>query len=84
MQVTLKGVSRERCNRMYKRFKISIQSSQLCAGGEEGYDSCGGDSGSPLMYYDESVNPRRWYAVGIVSFGLSQCAQANYAGVYTR
>lgn len=36
------------------------------------------------MYYDERAEPRRWFAVGIVSFGLSQCAQANYAGVYTR
>lgn len=36
------------------------------------------------MWYDSSGNPSRWYAVGIVSFGLSQCAQANIAGVYTR
>lgn len=36
------------------------------------------------MHYDENAESRRWYAVGIVSFGLSQCGQANYAGVYTR
>lgn len=36
------------------------------------------------MYYDETANPRRWYAVGIVSFGPSKCGQENYAGVYTR
>lgn len=36
------------------------------------------------MYYDEAADPSRWYSVGIVSFGPSECAQANYAGVYTR
>lgn len=36
------------------------------------------------MYFDETASPRRWYAVGIVSFGPSKCGQANYAGVYTR
>lgn len=39
------------------------------------------------MWYDddeETADPPRWYAVGIVSFGLAQCAQANFAGVYTR
>ncbi|XP_055323303.1 serine protease easter-like [Sitodiplosis mosellana] len=87
MQVTLNGVSKQRCDQMYKRFNVSINEGQMCAGGEEGYDSCRGDSGSPLMWYDddeETVDPPRWYAVGIVSFGLSQCAQANFAGVYTR
>lgn len=46
-----------------------------------------GDSGSPLMWYDddrESDGLSRWYAVGIVSFGTSRCAQSNFAGVYTR
>lgn len=36
------------------------------------------------MWYNSDGSPPRWYAVGIVSFGLSQCAQANIAGVYTR
>lgn len=36
------------------------------------------------MWYNLDGSPPRWYAVGIVSFGLSQCAQANIAGVYTR
>lgn len=36
------------------------------------------------MYYDAMANSPRWYAVGIVSFGLAQCAQADYAGIYTR
>lgn len=42
MQVTLKGVSKKNCDRMYGRFNVSMKSGQLCAGGEEGFDSCRG------------------------------------------
>lgn len=42
MQVTLKGVSKERCDQMYERFNVTIDEGQMCAGGEEGYDSCRG------------------------------------------
>lgn len=42
MQVTLKGVSRERCEKMYKGLNFSFKRGQMCAGGEEGFDSCRG------------------------------------------
>lgn len=42
MQVTLKGVSKKDCDKMYRFFNVSFKSGQLCAGGEEGYDSCRG------------------------------------------
>lgn len=42
MQVTLKGVPQKKCDKMYKRFNVSINEKQLCAGGEEGFDSCRG------------------------------------------
>lgn len=45
MQVSLKGVSQTRCNEMYKSFAVSLKSSQMCAGGEEGFDSCRGKIG---------------------------------------
>lgn len=54
---------------------------QLCAGGEEGVDSCGGDSGGPLAYKQSTDSP--WYQVGIVSFGTRYCGQGT-PGVYTR
>ncbi|XP_031619775.1 serine protease easter-like [Contarinia nasturtii] len=84
MQVTLKGISNEKCDKMYKRFNVSMKDGQFCAGGEEGFDSCRGDSGSPIIWYNDDEEPPRWYALGIVSFGLAHCAQANFAGVYTR
>lgn len=38
-----------------------------------------GDSGGPLMFYDNN----RWYIIGIVSFG-DGCSRANSGGIYTR
>lgn len=42
MQVSLQGVSQERCKRMYKPFGVKLNEGQMCAGGEEGFDSCRG------------------------------------------
>lgn len=42
MQVTLKSVSPEKCNKMYEPFGVSLKAGQMCAGGEEGFDSCKG------------------------------------------
>lgn len=56
--------------------------SMLCAGpyGFGGRDSCDGDSGSPLV-----VPFGYGYAqVGIVSWGVPPCGQAQYPGVYTK
>lgn len=55
----------------------------MCAGGDRGYDTCKGDSGGPLMKFDQSKTPN-WYLVGIVSFGSAQCGLANFPGIYTR
>ena len=54
---------------------------QLCAGGEKNKDSCGGDSGGPLIKRAEIGTP--WFQTGVVSFGSSQCG-TGYPGVYTR
>lgn len=35
------------CMKIYK--KIAINEQNICAGGQVGEDSCGGDSGGPLM-----------------------------------
>ena len=54
--------------------------SMLCAGYPEGgVDSCFGDSGGPLAYFDGSD----WVQVGIPSWGNS-CALPNFPGVYSR
>jgi secreted trypsin-like serine protease len=56
----------------------------LCAG-EEGKDSCQGDSGGGLFVYDADDRGQTFsYRVaGVVSFGIG-CALAQYPGVYTK
>ncbi|XP_047470971.1 venom protease-like isoform X2 [Penaeus chinensis] len=72
------------CQRNYMQVelphRIILTDSQMCAGGSSG-DSCTGDSGGPLNYYD--INTRRFYIAGIVSFGY-RCGLADFPGVYTR
>ncbi|KAM3820778.1 serine protease 55-like [Vipera latastei] len=70
------------------RWLQSITRNMVCAGYEEGgRDACQGDSGGPLMCLPPSHSghgsPRRWYQVGIVSWGRS-CAAPRSPGVYTR
>ena len=62
-----------------------ISSNQLCAGGEQGKDSCHGDSGGPLMrtYQDSKTLQSQWYQEGVVSWGVG-CARAGYPAIYTR
>jgi len=57
---------------------INIQRSQICAQGEQGTDSCSGDSGGPLMSHIGT----KWYLSGIVSFGTNEC-DSSLPGVYS-
>lgn len=64
-------------NRLGPRFRL--HESFICAGGEEGKDSCSNDGGSPL------VCPRAdgsYVLAGLVSWGLD-CGQKNVPGAYT-
>jgi len=83
-------LSSEQCSA--KLFDFIPRADQICAGGEVGKDSCGGDSGGPLYmryiiegqkgsaYFD---NSKPWYLLGIVSFGTKTCGAGNPA-IYTR
>lgn len=54
---------------------------KLCAGGS-GKDSCGGDSGGPLMLQGAHRNVDRLIQYGIVSYGPRLCG-SSFPGVYT-
>lgn len=56
---------------------------QLCAGGVEGQDSCGGDSGGPLMLENKKMGRKNYTLVGLVSWGVNECGLKNTPGVYT-
>lgn len=84
LKLEVNGVNLNRCNNIYRLAGITLNSGQICAGGEEGKDSCSGDSGGPLMAEDLSnrLNPYS-YLVGVVSFGPRVCGTPGFPGVYT-
>jgi secreted trypsin-like serine protease len=47
-----------------------------------GQDSCGGDSGGPLMTRNKT-GKGQWFQVGLVSWGLRKCGTKGVPGVYT-
>ena len=76
-----------KCRDVYKsRGGILDPEAQMCAGGEEGRDSCVGDSGSALMREEKSTfeRVRRYKLLGVVSFGPRLCGTKGVPGVYTR
>lgn len=79
LKVILEIASPESCSTTYRPAGITLTSSQLCAGGEKGKDTCPGDSGGPLMQRVGS----RWILYGIVSFGPKKCGVKGVPGVYT-
>ena len=78
----------EECSETYgKRGAKLTNLKQMCAGGEEGFDSCVGDSGSALMkefVHGIGDTIPRYKLIGVVSFGPRRCGTANISGVYTR
>ncbi|KAF5307091.1 hypothetical protein FQR65_LT07150 [Abscondita terminalis] len=63
----------------------TLTDKQICVGGQVGKDTCGGDSGGPLMnnFINMNTGDSHWYLVGIVSFGY-ECGLEGYPAVYTK
>lgn len=77
-KLTVGYVEPGQCSNKYGNLKVSIASTQLCAGGKYLQDSCDGDSGAPLMRFRDNA----WVQEGIVSFGY-KCGLQDWPGVYT-
>ncbi|KAJ4436616.1 hypothetical protein ANN_16747, partial [Periplaneta americana] len=86
LKVKLPVVSNQKCGEVYQQKRREIGDGQVCAGGEEGKDSCTGDSGGPLM--STGISSRdgrsRLYVAGVVSYGPDPCGKKDWPGVYTR
>ncbi|OWR50265.1 seminal fluid protein CSSFP032 [Danaus plexippus plexippus] len=84
LSVDLPILTNSQCQSVYHG-SLQIYDTQLCAGGVVDKDSCGGDSGGPLMYpgRTQSVGVR-YVQRGIVSYGSKRCGIGGLPGVYTR
>ncbi|XP_052744040.1 phenoloxidase-activating factor 3 isoform X2 [Bicyclus anynana] len=85
LSVDLPVISNAECQGIYRDGSVTIQKSQLCAGGVQDKDSCGGDSGGPLMYPGRTgAAGVRYVQRGVVSYGSKRCGVAGFPGIYTR
>ena len=81
-QAELPLVTQESCAALYAKQGYQVTDSMLCAGYlTGGIDACAGDSGGPLMIWNE--DDRNWVQIGIISAGAG-CAEPGYVGLYTR
>jgi len=72
-------LSNQECGNRFR--SLTPVSSQVCAGGEVGKDSCKGDSGGGLFQQSSENTP--WYLLGLVSFGSAFCGSGSPA-IFTR
>jgi len=81
-QAELPVVDQATCATRYAAQGYVLIDSILCAGYQSGgIDACSGDSGGPLMAWDEKS--MQWVQLGVVSAGAG-CAEPGYYGLYTR
>ncbi|XP_045456823.1 phenoloxidase-activating factor 2-like [Melitaea cinxia] len=74
----------DRCGELLKRTRLGrrfkLDRSFVCAGGEEGKDTCQGDGGAPLAC---PVGNDRYKLAGLVAWGVG-CGQKDVPAVYAR
>ncbi|XP_008190339.1 phenoloxidase-activating factor 2 isoform X2 [Tribolium castaneum] len=82
-KVELPIVESNKCEKLLRNTTLGhsfqVHPSFICAGGEEGQDTCRGDGGGPLMC---RLN-NHFIQVGIVSWGLPICGQKDVPSLYT-
>uniref|UniRef100_A0A8D8XXR3 CLIP domain-containing serine protease n=1 Tax=Cacopsylla melanoneura TaxID=428564 RepID=A0A8D8XXR3_9HEMI len=78
--VQISVVDNPTCRDIFQNYGATINDDILCAGVlSGGKDSCGGDSGGPLMLPVDT----KFYIIGVVSYG-KKCAEVRFPGYYTR
>lgn len=85
-KVELPVMDHENCQSAFRKTRLGatfqLHRSFLCAGGEEGVDTCTGDGGSPLAC-PSAENGNRYQLAGIVAWGIG-CGQAGVPGAYAK
>ncbi|XP_024938860.1 uncharacterized protein LOC107265735 [Cephus cinctus] len=81
--IRLPIVDVERCRKAFKSH-ADVGEEQICVGGVIGQDSCGGDSGGPLMKVESVHGPPKYFIIGLVSFGAKHCGESMTPAVYTK
>ncbi|XP_058812859.1 CLIP domain-containing serine protease B8-like [Topomyia yanbarensis] len=81
LKVVLPYVDHQNCREIYRQHKLDLGSGQICAGGQKARDTCAGDSGSPLMYFNNRKG--HWVLTGLVSLGVQKCGTEGRPGIYT-
>lgn len=75
-------VAHQRCNQLLKRTRLGnkfrLHGSFVCAGGEEGKDTCTGDGGAPLAC---PIGDDRYKLTGLVAWGIG-CGGKDIPAVY--
>merc|ERR1711970_320519 len=70
------------CQNNYRQRRTSLtKRAHICAAGNNGVDTCMGDTGGPLVCKNDSND--NLYLAGVTSFGIG-CGQPNFPGVYVR
>ncbi|XP_051172507.1 phenoloxidase-activating factor 2-like [Leptopilina boulardi] len=82
-QVSLNIISQDECEKKLKKTRLGEEfmlnkNSFICAGGEQGKDSCTGDGGGALVCKNEFD---RFEVVGLTSWGIG-CGELDVPGVY--
>ncbi|KAK7874319.1 hypothetical protein R5R35_007794 [Gryllus longicercus] len=84
-RVELPVVPRDECEERLRTTRLGVfyhlHDSFMCAGAENGKDTCKGDGGGPLVC-QSTDDPRRYEQAGIVSWGIG-CSDPNIPSVYT-
>ncbi|XP_066457957.1 granzyme A-like [Eleutherodactylus coqui] len=77
-EANLTIVDNDVCKKKYNKTNRPITDSMVCAGPlkKRNDDTCGGDSGGPLLCDKKYV--------GITSFGVADCGNPKFPSVYTR
>ncbi|XP_045470280.1 serine protease grass-like [Harmonia axyridis] len=83
LKVQIPYIERSVCRKTHEA-SAPVSHRQLCAGGRNKHDSCGGDSGGPLQVATSYLDEPRYVQHGITSFGPKNCGAEGFPGVYTR